>query len=325
MRFAAGSFIGPYRIVEVVGRGGMATVYKAYHEALSRHVAIKVLTGSLAEDESFRERFRTEAVTIANLRHPGILQVFDVGEQNGARYLVMEFVEGTTLAAKLGQPWPPHEVVRTLTPVADALDYAHSRGILHRDVKPSNVLLTPDGAAILADFGLARIASAAVGLTRTGVLVGTPEYMAPEQAAGQNATSATDRYAFAVVAYEMLFGHVPYRSETPVATLLAHLHRPLPLDAESALVSPALVRVLRKALAKEADRRYATASEFVEAMRAAVAETPTAPLVPTAQIPAPPVARQTVDRPAPWSLLVLVASVVLAIVVAFLSSRVGGP
>lgn len=325
MSFAAGSFIGPYRIVEVVGRGGMATVYKAHHEALNRHVAIKVLTASLAEDESFLERFRTEAVTIANLRHPSILQVFDVGEQQGARYLVTEFVEGTTLGAKLGHPWPPHEVVRTLTPIADALDYAHARGILHRDVKPSNVLLAPDGAAILADFGLARVASASVGLTRTGVLVGTPEYMAPEQAAGQNATSATDRYAFAVVAYEMLFGHVPFRSETPVATLLAHLHRPLPLDAESAQISPALVRVLRKALSKGADGRYATATEFVEAMRAAVADAGAAPPVPTAQIPAPPVVRQTVDRPAPWAVLLLVASIVLALVVAFLSARSGAP
>jgi serine/threonine protein kinase len=322
--FAPGSVLGPYRIIEVVGRGGMATVYKAYHDALSRHVAIKVLTVSLAEDEGFRERFRTEAVTVANLRHPSILQVFDIGEENGVRYLVMEFVEGTTLGAKLGRPWPPQEVVRTLTPIADALDYAHARGILHRDVKPSNVLLGRDGTAILADFGLARIASETVGLTRTGILVGTPEYMAPEQAAGRNATAAADRYALAVVAYEMLFGHVPFRSETPVATLLAHLQQPLPLDTESVRISPPLLRVLRKALSKKPANRYATATEFVEAMRA-VADTTAALPVPTAQIPAPPIARYAVDRPAPWSLLLLVASIVLAIVVAFLSARIGAP
>lgn len=325
MSLAVGAVLGPYRIVEVVGHGGMATVYKAYHEALSRHVAIKVLTVSLAVDESFRERFRTEAVTVANLRHPSILQVFDIGEEDGVRYLVMEFVEGTTLGAKLGHPWPPQEVVRTLTPIADALDYAHSRGILHRDVKPSNVLLDRDGKAILADFGLARIATDTVGLTRTGVLVGTPEYMAPEQAAGQNATAAADRYSLAVVAYEMLFGHVPFRSETPVATLLAHLHRPLPLDVESARLSAALVRVLRKALSKKPEDRHGTATEFVEAMRAAVSETSATLPIPTAEIPVPPVMHQAVDRPAPWSLVLLVASIVLAIVVAFLSARIGAP
>lgn len=324
MSFAEGSVVGPYRIIEVVGRGGMATVYKAYHDALNRHVAIKVLTVSLGEDESFRERLRTEAVTVANLRHPSILQVFDMDEQDGVRYLVMEFVEGTTLSARLGHPWPPPDVVRTLAPIADALDYAHARGILHRDVKPSNVLLSRDGTAILADFGLARIASETVGLTRTGLLVGTPEYMAPEQAAGQSATAAADRYALAVVAYEMLFGHVPFRSETPVATLLAHLERPLPLDTESPWLSPPLLKVLRKALSKRPADRYATATEFVEAMRAVVDTTATMP-IPTAQIPAPQIGRPTVNRPARWSLLLLGASIVIAVVVALLSARIGAP
>jgi eukaryotic-like serine/threonine-protein kinase len=317
MSFAEGFVLGPYRIVEVVGRGGTATVYRAYHDALSRHVAIKVLTVSPAEDESSRERFRTEAVTVANLRHPNILQVFDIGEDCGVRYLVMEFVEGTTLAARLGYPWPSAEVVRTLAPIADALDYAHARGILHRDVKPSNVLLAGDGTPILADFGLARTATALVGLTRTGALVGTPEYMAPEQAAGHNAAAATDRYALAIVAYEMVFGRVPFRSETPVATLLAHLQRPLPFREEGVQISRSLMSVLRKALAKNPGHRYATATDFVDALRATLTDGSAAPPIPTTEMAAPHVSTREEERPAPWALLILAGSIVLAGVVAF--------
>jgi eukaryotic-like serine/threonine-protein kinase len=293
-------------------------VYKAYHAALSRHVALKVLSANLDGDESFRERFRTEAVTVANLRHPNILQVFDIGESDGVRYLVMEYVDGTTLARELGQPWAAVEVVRTLAPIADALDYAHSRAILHRDVKPSNVLLARNGTPILADFGLARIATAPVGLTRTGVLVGTPEYMAPEQAAGENATAATDRYALAVVAYEMLYGHVPFRSETPVATLLAHLQSPLPLRDENVRISDSLEKALRKALSKEPVRRYETATEFVDALRAAVPVE--SPGVPTGQLTVP-VVKARPAWPAAWALLLVLASIILAVLGAIFSSR----
>ena len=230
MTLAAGTAIGPYRILEQVGRGGMATVYKAHHAALARNVAIKVLPTHLADDDVFRERFRAEAVTIAKLRHPNILAVYDYGNENGIYYIVTEFVDGGTLADQLGKPLPVDYAVRMLGPVASALDYAHAREVIHRDIKPSNVLVGRDGNVIVSDFGLARMLEGSLPrLTQTGALVGTPEYMAPEQAAGESAGPAADRYALAVVAYEMLVGAVPFSADTPLATLLAHLHKPLPL------------------------------------------------------------------------------------------------
>jgi YVTN family beta-propeller protein len=271
MTLTAGARLGPYEILEVVGRGGMATVYKAHHPALKRDVAIKLLAANLAEDENFLERFRSEAVTVASLRHPNILQVFDFGEADGMSYLVTEFVNGTTLAREIHVETGPELVMDVLGPIAAALDYAHAQGILHRDVKPANVLISRDGTPVLADFGLARIVGSATGLTRTGTLIGTPEYMAPEQAAGGDAVAATDRYALAVIAYQMLCGRLPYQADTPLATLQAHLQRPLPLDGAAAL--PSTVRkVLMRGLAKRPPERYATAMEFVEALLRALTE-----------------------------------------------------
>ena len=188
MTLEAGTMIGAYRILEQVGRGGMATVYKAYQPALARNVAIKVLPSYLADDEVFRERFRAEAVTIARLRHPNILAVFDFGSQGGVNYIVTEFVDGGTLADQLASPLPAEYVARMLAPVASALDYAHARDVIHRDVKPSNILIARDGTPVVADFGLARMLMGSLPrLTQTGSLVGTPEYMAPEQAGGETA------------------------------------------------------------------------------------------------------------------------------------------
>lgn len=271
MTLTAGTAIGPYRILEQVGRGGMATVYKAHHAALARNVAIKVLPTHLADDDVFRERFRAEAVTIAKLRHPNILAVYDYGNESGLYYIVTEFVDGGTLADQLGKPLPVDYVARMLGPVASALDYAHAREVVHRDIKPSNVLVARDGNVIVSDFGLARMLEGSLPrLTQTGALVGTPEYMAPEQAAGESAGPAADRYALAVVAYEMLVGAVPYSADTPLATLLAHLHKPLPLPRErNPQLSTAIEEVLLRGLAKEPKDRYGTAAELVKAIDAA--------------------------------------------------------
>jgi len=271
MTVVAGATIGAYRIIEQIGRGGMATVYKAYQPALARNVAIKVLPQFFAEDPGSHERFQQEAIAIAKLRHPNILAVFDYGEENGITYIASEFVDGGTLAEQLGTPLPADYVVRILGPIASALDYAHARGVLHRDVKPSNVLLARDGTPILSDFGLAKMVGTMPRLTQSGMAVGTPEYMAPEQAMGEEVGPGTDLYALAVVAYEMLTGRVPYSAETPLAVLLAHVHKPLPLPRSLVpSLSPELEAVLLKGLAKTAAERYPTATELVHALDVAV-------------------------------------------------------
>jgi len=180
-----GSRLGRYEVLELVGRGGMASVYRGHHTDLDRPVAIKVLPEFLAEDEIARERFRQEARAIARLRHPNILSVFDYGEEQGITYIVSEFVEGGTLADRITAAMAPEEAARLLSPVSNALDYAHGQGILHRDVKPANILVGADGQPVVGDFGLARLMDGAgQRLTVAGSALGTPEYMAPEQARG---------------------------------------------------------------------------------------------------------------------------------------------
>jgi serine/threonine protein kinase len=270
MSMQAGAMIGPYRIIEQVGRGGMATVYKAYQPGLARYVAIKVLPAFFAEEPSFRERFQQEAIAVAKLRHPNILVVFDYGEEGGITYLVSEFVEGGTLASIVGKPLSPERTSAILGPIASALDFAHERGILHRDVKPSNILITESGAPILSDFGLAKMMGSLPRLTDTGLAVGTPEYMAPEQGEGRPVGPSADNYALGVVAYEMLTGRIPFSAETPLAVLLAHLHKPLPLPRTvNPALSEAVETVLLKGLAKAPEDRYPTASDFVRALSAA--------------------------------------------------------
>lgn len=274
MPIVPGQTLGNYRIVEQVGRGGMATVYKAYQASLSRHVAIKVLPAFYAEEPAFLERFHQEAITVANLRHPNIPAVHDSGEEDGTTYIVTEYVDGGTLADHLGEPITPSGCVAILRPIASALDYAHGRGVIHRDIKPSNVLLTKEGTPLLSDFGIARIVSDARGITRTGVSVGTPEYMAPEQAMHSHVGPAADIYALAVMAYEMLTGRVPFSAETPMAVILAHLHSPLPLPRErNPSLSEPIQDVLLKGLAKKPEDRHRAAGEFVTALEAAVALT----------------------------------------------------
>ena len=267
MSLPAGTALGPYKIIECIGRGGMATVYKAHHAALDRYVAIKVLPDFFAEDEAYRDRFQQEARSVARLKHPNILSVFDFGQSDGITYLVLDLVEGGTLADRLGTPMELEDAVRILRPLAAALDYAHSQGILHRDIKPSNILIQKDGTPVLADFGLAKMAAPDRRLTATGAVMGTPEYMSPEQALGEAIGSASDLYSFAVVAYEMLTGRVPFQADTPGAVLLSHMNKAMPPTHELiGELSAHVEDTLRRGLAKTAGDRYANASQFVAAL-----------------------------------------------------------
>jgi putative two-component system response regulator len=262
--------LGSYRILERIGRGGMATVYRAHHEGLDRYVAIKVLPDFFAEEEVYRERFQHEARSVGRLKHPNILEVFDYGQEEGVTFLVMELVEGGTLEDRLGSPMELEDVVRTLEPLAGALDYAHARGIMHRDIKPSNILLQKDGTPVLADFGLALMAGSTRRITATGMVMGTPEYMSPEQAADEPIGPSSDRYALAVVAYQMLTGRVPFDADTPAAVLLSHVTRPMPATAElRGELSAHIEDVLRRALAKKPEDRFPSAAAFVAALKPA--------------------------------------------------------
>jgi putative two-component system response regulator len=267
MRLVEGFALGAYRIVAPIGRGGMATVYRAHHGALDRDVAIKVLPDFFAEEEIYRERFQQEARSVARLKHPNILNVFDYGQENGITYLVLELVEGGTLTQRLGTPMELEDVVKLLRPIASALDHAHSQNILHRDIKPSNILIHEDGSPVLADFGLARMVGSNQRLTASGTVLGTPEYMSPEQATGEALGPAADQYSLAIVAYEMLTGRVPFQADTPVAVLLSQMSQAMPPTRElEGKLSGHIEDALRRGLAKAPADRYPTVSEFVAAL-----------------------------------------------------------
>ena len=196
-----GQTLGQYRIIEKIGRGGMADVYKAFQPRLERYVAVKVLPSSLARTPGFAARFHREARAIARLNHPNILPVYDSGQEGELSYIVMRYVEGGTLQEMLGEPLPLDRVVEMITQVGGALDYAHQEGIIHRDVKPGNVLMDKGEWALLADFGLAKMVEASVKLTETGVGLGTPAYMAPELGKGQPADERSDIYSLGIMLY----------------------------------------------------------------------------------------------------------------------------
>ena len=273
MSFTPGENVGAYRVVEQLGSGGMATVYKAYHAALDRYVALKVMHPAFKGDANFLARFQREARVVAKLEHPNIVPVYDFSEHKGSPYLVMRFVEGETLKARLeqGQLSLP-EILDVIRPMGEALNYAHEQGVLHRDIKPSNVILSDDGRVFLTDFGLARIVQAGESSLTRDAMVGTPYYISPEQAIGKSELDArTDIYSFGVVLYELFTGRVPFQSDTPFAVIHDHIYTPLPLPTSvNPNLPPALETVLLKALAKEPDDRYASALELVTAVEQVV-------------------------------------------------------
>jgi basic membrane lipoprotein Med (substrate-binding protein (PBP1-ABC) superfamily)/tRNA A-37 threonylcarbamoyl transferase component Bud32 len=266
-----GQSFGRYHILEQLGEGGMATVYRAYDTRLDADVAVKVIRRSaFAPDqlEQVLKRFEREAKSLAKLSHANIVGVIDYGDYEGSPYLVMEYLPGGTLKDKLGQPIPCREAARLLVPIARALDFAHRKGMAHRDVKPSNILITADGDPMLTDFGIAKILEAQEGatLTGTGVGIGTPEYMAPEQWTGQ-AGPSSDIYSLGVVFYEMLTGRKPYIADTPAAVLLKQASDPLPNPRQLMPdLSEEAEHVLLRALAKRPEDRFASMAEFAAAL-----------------------------------------------------------
>lgn len=265
MSFNIGENVGPYRIIEQLGQGGMATVYKAYHASLDRYVALKVLHPAFHEDQTFTTRFQREARVVAKLEHPNIVPIYDYSEHEGRPYLVMKYIEGDTLKARLNQgPLTSEEIERVVNSVGSALAYAHSQGILHRDIKPSNVMIAKDGNMYLADFGLARIAEAGESTMSSDSIMGTPQYISPEQAMGKKDLDAgTDIYSFGVMLYEMVVGQVPFSADTPFSIIHDHIYTPLPLPKKiNPSVPDSVQRVLLKALAKDRLDRYTSTEEL---------------------------------------------------------------
>ena len=325
MKSLVGTTLGQYRIVEQIGSGGMATVFKAFQPALDRYVAVKVLPAQHALTPGFSERFTREAKAVAQLNHPNILPIYDFGQEGDLSYIVMKYVPAGTLKDRLGQPLNL-EATRLIEQIAGALDHAHGRGILHRDVKPSNVLLDEGDWVLLTDFGLARMIAGETHLTATGVGIGTPAYMSPEQGKGEKVDQRTDIYSLGVILYEMATGRVPYEAETPLAVVLKHVQGDLSLPRSINPDIPETVeQVILKAMAKQPEDRYDSAGEMAEALKRAL-EAPVAPAVPVAPpkpeaVPAVEVVKpgaivEEAKRPIPWLLLVVGGGVSLLLMVA---------
>jgi serine/threonine protein kinase len=299
---------GKYKIIKETGRGGMATVHQAYDRRLERVVALKMPLPEYARDRTFVQRFLREARTAAKLDHPNIVTVFDVGEEDGIPYFTMQYVDQTL------QDWvqkrgmlAPSEVIRIVGQVASALDYAHERGYVHRDVKPSNVLVTEDGQAVLTDFGIAKAADS-ISLTRTGELVGSPSYMSPEQIEGRDVDYRSDIYSLGVVCYEMLTGRPPFTGPT-AAVLHAHVYEtPRPLQDMNPQVPAAAARVVAKALAKKRDDRYASAGQMASALNLALTRGR------SAEPPPPPGRRPAIPKHVMAAVLGVLALVLLYVV-----------
>ena len=281
-----GKTLGGYRVLAPLGQGGMAEVYQGYQPSLDRYVALKILTPRASTDAAFAERFQREATSIAKLRHPNIVQVYDFGTAEGLTYMVMELIGGPTLRNRMsdlraqGQLMPHDEVLTITRDMAAALDYAHAHGLIHRDVKPANILLrseessptsdfrppTYEPYAVLTDFGVVKMLEG-IQFTATGMTLGTPDYMSPEQASGEEVTHACDIYALGVVVYEMLVGQLPFSADTPLAVLLMHMSdSPPPARTIVPDLPSSVDEVLSRALAKSPRERFHSAGELAAAL-----------------------------------------------------------
>ena len=283
---AAGAPILPGRYEEprLVGRGGMGEIYLARDRVLGRTVAVKLLAERLAQEPELRERFRREALTAARLsEEPHVVTVYDVGEHAGRPFTVMEYLPGGTLAERAqSRPVEPEQALAWLAQAAAALDAAHGEGVVHRDVKPANLLFDGADRLQVVDFGIARVTDDTLGMTAPGTILGTAGYLSPEQASGRETTAASDRYALGVVAFELLTGARPFERTSETAEAAAHIHEPVPPASErGAGLPPAVDAVFAKALAKSPVHRYPTAGAFVEALAGALRSPPAPPPAPT--------------------------------------------
>jgi serine/threonine-protein kinase len=323
-----------YELEELVGSGGMSDVFRARDNQLDRRVAIKILHGRYAADPEYLERFRSEARAVARLSHPNIVTVIDRGDDAGRQYIVFEYVDGENLKELVQRTGrlPVRRAVELVLPVADGLAFAHQQGLVHRDVKPQNVLLSREGEVKVTDFGIARSLEVERGLTQTGTVLGTGEYLAPEQASGKPVSPETDVYSLGIVLWELLAGEVPFVGENFVAVALRHVNEPVPsLRDFRPDVSPRLAAAVERALAKDPARRFPSMAVLAKELRACLAEADGEAAPPPyeddsartlitrpAPGPAPPRARRRRShrRPLAWVLLALaVAGAAFAAVV----------
>ena len=317
-----GKRLGSFEILVAIGQGGMATVYKARQPAMNRMVALKVLSTPMANNPAFLARFKQEAEMIAALEHAHILPVYDLGDQDGYVFIAMRFMGYGTLTSRIAQgSIALRDVSKWIEQIGSALAYAHQRGVVHRDVKPSNVLLDAQGNAFLADFGIAKWYEGSLNLTGSGV-IGTPQYMSPEQGQGLKIDGRSDEYALAVMAYEMIVGRPPFEAETPLAIVLKHVTEPLtPPITINPLVPQLVSDVIAKALSKAPADRYATTEGFAQALSAAIAAGPvghTAPLPSALPTEAVHVTKHAPAKPSRrirpiWIVLALIALILLGI------------
>ncbi len=311
-------YIGDYELLEELGRGGMGVVYKARQGKLRRLVALKMILAGEYAGERELARFRTEAEAVARLQHPNIVQIFEVGEHDGHPYFSLEFVDGGSLAQKLdGTPLPPQQAARLVETLARAMHAAHQAGVVHRDLKPANVLLTSDGTPKITDFGLAKRLDGDAGQTQSGAIMGTPSYMAPEQASGKSKEigPAADTYALGAILYECLTGRPPFKASTPLDTVLQVVSdEPVPPRKLQSKTPRDLDTICLKCLQKAPGKRYATAAALAEDLRRFQAQEP---------IQARPVGR--LERGVKWAKRrPAVASLLAALVLAALGLVAGG-
>jgi eukaryotic-like serine/threonine-protein kinase len=328
---------GRYELEELVGTGGMSSVYRAHDRLLERDVALKVLHEGLTGQGDHVERFRREARAVAQLSHPNIVTVIDRGEQDARQFIVFEFVPGENLKQLVGRtgPLPEREAIRLALQVARALAFAHGQGLVHRDVKPQNVLLTDEGRAKVTDFGIARSLDVAGGLTQTGTVMGTSDYISPEQARGSQVDELSDVYSLGAVLYELLTGELPFSGDNFVAVAMKHINEPPPSVRERRPdVSPRLDAAVRRAMAKSPGDRFRSMEELAGELQGCLGELDGAGTSSGAQtiVVAPPsrrerrrLRRSELDRPSIWPLIVLLAGLavlagIFAAVFAFTNS-----